>query len=102
MSNWPRAINVNWPVLALLHDLGMISSTPSPVVTAAGFLRSSAVSLIDLPQFKQDRFLHCETATSVAITLDVSLISAENSAVPGAALANIISLATGQAMTNTE
>ncbi|KAI0033120.1 hypothetical protein K488DRAFT_48343, partial [Vararia minispora EC-137] len=122
MSDPPRLIEHDWPVLALSHDLGVISSTSSPIVIAIGFMRSPAVSLTDLSQVKQDRFLYYETmysnsttlvndilanytqVASAANALDASLMNAANDAVQGTggALADLISLAARQTIANTE
>ncbi|KAI0031102.1 hypothetical protein K488DRAFT_52813, partial [Vararia minispora EC-137] len=120
MSDPPRAISNSWPVLALSHDLGTISSMSSPVVIAIGFSRSPAVSLTDLSRVSQNRALYYETAysdmtalvddflsnytqaASAASTLDASLTSAANNAVSGGALADIISLAARQTISGTE
>jgi hypothetical protein len=120
MTDAPRAISVNWPVLALAHDLGTISSTSSPFVLAIGFLRSPAVEVTDLSNVGQDRALYYEsqysdpktliddflsnytTAASAADTIDASVTAAANAAVPGGNLANMAALAARQTLANTE
>lgn len=46
----------DYPVFAMSHDLGNISSTSEPIVWAIGFVQSPAISYVDLSGTSQDRY----------------------------------------------
>jgi hypothetical protein len=41
-----RAINNNWPVFGLAHDLGSVTRASAPVVFSVGHIRDPAISYI--------------------------------------------------------
>jgi len=120
MNEPPRAIQDNWPVLAVSHDLGTITALSQPIITVIGFMRSPAVLLTDLSNVQQARPLYYETkysnpvdlvddfianfsqAAQTAQSVDAQLTSLANNVVSGGALADMAALAVRQVVANTE
>lgn len=59
-----RAIQDNWPVFALAHDLGSVTGPSTPVLYSVGHIRDPAVQYITANNGRQDRSLYFWTAYS--------------------------------------
>ncbi|KAG9022692.1 hypothetical protein FS842_005957, partial [Serendipita sp. 407] len=76
-----RAVNDNWPVFALAHDMGNITSTPSdPIVFSIGHVRDPAVKYIVGGGILQDRSVYYWSAFSSVLDMISSFLGDYSSA----------------------
>ena len=53
-----RPVSSDWPVFALSHDLGVVSSATDPVIYSVGHARDPAISYIIANDALQDRSIY--------------------------------------------
>ncbi|KIK52995.1 hypothetical protein GYMLUDRAFT_250707 [Collybiopsis luxurians FD-317 M1] len=112
-----RKIEDRWPVLALSHDLGIISSTSSPVVWGIGLVRNGDIDdtttagrqtrhpyfltkYSDVPTAMSNFMNDASNALQRAIVLDSRIISDANQISPN--YADLVSLASRQVVAGME